>query len=227
MAKESIHAVMKAARLAAELTQQQLAERMETQQGVVSSRETGAQQGIPHEQLERLVAATGQSLTITPEGWALYQAQPARLPCYGPAPCGTPLHLDDDEVEPEPMELADLIDERLVADRHVLLRAQGDSMKPWINDGDLMVVDRHRVPQMNDIVAANVNEGLTVKRIAPHPQSGEPCLAPDNPAHDPIEIGDGDEVEVIGVVIGVLRRYIRLTGPDPFARAQQARRLRR
>jgi len=227
MARDSIHAVMKSARLAADLTQVELAERMETQQGVVSSRETGAQQGIPHEQIERLVAATGQSLTITPDGWSIYEPQTAKLPFYGPAPCGTPLHVDANEVEPEPVELADLIEERLVPGRHVLLRADGDSMKPWIHDGDLMVVDRQRIPQMNEIVAANVNDGLTVKRIAPHPQSGQPCLMPDNPAHDPIEIQDGDEVEVIGVVIGVLRRYVRLTGPDPVARAQQLRQGRR
>ncbi len=100
-------------------------------------------------------------------------------------------------------------------------------MKPFINDGDLMVVDRQRVPALSEIVAANLNGGLTVKRVAPHPDTGEPCLMPDNPAHDPILIDDGDEVAVVGVVIGVLRRYISLADHGPIARAQQVRRRKR
>ncbi len=43
------------------------------------------------------------------------------IPYYGPAPCGTPLLLED-EPEPEALELADLIDDPLQPGRHLLLR---------------------------------------------------------------------------------------------------------
>lgn len=146
---------------------------------------------------------------------------------YGPAPCGTPLYIEDADVEPAQLELDDVIDEPMIPGRHYVLQASGDSMEPAVCDGDWIVVDRQRQPQMNEIVAANLNGGLTIKRVVPDRATGRPSLMPDNDRHQPIALDDGDELQMLGVVVGVLRQYIRLVGPDPIARAQQTRRRRK
>ncbi|MCG3177469.1 MAG: LexA repressor [Candidatus Omnitrophica bacterium] len=146
---------------------------------------------------------------------------------YGPAPCGTPLFLDDEEVEPQQLELADVIEEPLTPGRHYVLQAEGDSMEPYIFEGDFMLVDHRRVPQVRDIVVANINDdGVTVKQLGPHPASGRLVLCPANPRHDPLELHELDEVDVQGVVIGCIRKFVSLVGPDPIARAQQTKRRR-
>ncbi len=208
MGQDSIHAVMRAARVEAGLTQVELAARMETQQGVVSSRETGAQQGIPHEQIERLVAATGRSLTITPQGWAIHEPETSRLPYYGPVPCGLPIRIDQPPVEE--IDLAWLTEGVWRPERHYLLRAEGDSMMPLIRHLDWLVVEARREPRMQQIVVATVNDETTVKRLVPHPESGEPMLAPTHDGYPIRELTEFDDFHIQGVVVGKLGRWVPL-----------------
>jgi SOS-response transcriptional repressor LexA len=205
-------------------TQSDLGDRLSADTSLISKRETG-RLGVPHEEIERLVAATGIPLVVTPDGWGMWNPTAATVEFYGPAPCGSPLYIED--AEPEPVELGDVIEEPLQPGRNFILRAEGDSMFPVIGDGDWIVVDRQRTPQINEVVAANLNGGLTIKRVVPHQATGRLCLMPDNQAHAPIELDDGDEVQVLGVVVGVLRHYIKLTGPDPIAKAQQTKKRKR
>ena len=208
MDSESIHAVMRAARVEAGLTQVELAALMDTQQGVVSSRETGAQQGIPHEQLERLVSATGCSLTVTPDGWAIAEPETVRLPYYGPVPCGVPIRIDEPPVQE--IDLRALTDGVWKPDRHYLLRAEGESMMPQIRHEDWLVVDSRMGPRLQHIVVATVNEETTVKRLVPHPETGDPMLAPTHEGYPVRELTEFDELHIQGVVVGKLGRFVAL-----------------
>lgn len=85
------------------------------------------------------------------------------------------------------------------------VRVRGDSMMgAGIFSGDLLVVDRAIAPCSGSVVIALVNGELTIKRL--HQQDGQISLLPENPDYSPIEISDGMEFAVWGVVTGVVRR---------------------
>ena len=87
-----------------------------------------------------------------------------------------------------------------------LFTVKGDSMVgSSIEDGDKVVVDRSLRPHHNDIVVAVVDTEYTIKRL--YKRSGKVELRPDNPAYQPITFNDGSELQVWGVVVGVVRRY--------------------
>ena len=81
--------------------------------------------------------------------------------------------------------------------------AEGDSMIDLgILDGDLMVIDRSLTPRHDDVVIADLNGGLTVKRLIQ--KSSGNFLMPANPDYPPIPITPGDEVHIWGVVVRVI-----------------------
>jgi repressor LexA len=83
-----------------------------------------------------------------------------------------------------------------------LLKVVGDSMiNAAIADGDWVVIRQQPVAENGDIVAAMIDGEATVKtfkRSADHI-----WLMPHNPAYTPIP---GDEAEILGKVVAVLRR---------------------
>lgn len=88
-----------------------------------------------------------------------------------------------------------------------LFRVQGHSMQGvGIMDGDKVVVDRSIEPQHNQIVIAVVDGEFTIKRL--FRKSGCIELRAENPAFAPIRFTDGSQLEVWGVVVGVVRRYV-------------------
>ena len=86
-----------------------------------------------------------------------------------------------------------------------LFRVTGESMiKAGIFPGDVLTVDRAREPQHNDIVVAVVDGEFTVKRLFWRP--GEIALQPENDDYEPIQIREGTELLIWGVVGGVVRK---------------------
>lgn len=84
------------------------------------------------------------------------------------------------------------------------VRVQGDSMRDaGIYPGDVLVVDRSLVARHGDTVIASVDGELTVKELC-H-RDGEICLLARNPAYPPITFAPPQELDVFGVVTGVVR----------------------
>ncbi|WP_228612849.1 translesion error-prone DNA polymerase V autoproteolytic subunit [Alkalimonas sp.] len=87
------------------------------------------------------------------------------------------------------------------------VRARGDSMRgAAIFDGDILLVDRALQAQHQDIVIASVNGDMTVKRLLLRPQL---MLQAANPKYPSIEIADGMEFELFGVVSSVIHQLKR------------------
>ncbi|MDY7574762.1 translesion error-prone DNA polymerase V autoproteolytic subunit [Actimicrobium sp. CCI2.3] len=85
-------------------------------------------------------------------------------------------------------------------------RVQGDSMTgARIFDGDMVVVDRSVAPKHRNIVLAVVNADYTIKRL--HKRAGVIELRAENPRYAPIQFGDGETLEIWGVVVGVVCRF--------------------
>ncbi len=98
------------------------------------------------------------------------------------------------------------LNEHLIAHREAtfFMRVQGHSMTgAGIQDGDLLVVDRSLEAGHGDIVVAVVDGELTVKRL--WRRGGRVRLLAENPAYAPIDLKDGQELAVWGVVTNIIR----------------------
>jgi len=100
------------------------------------------------------------------------------------------------------------VPEDLVGKRDTyVLRVKGDSMiDEQIRDGDYVIVEDRRVIDRNgEMVIALLNgSDVTLKRM--FREHGHVRLQPANPAMQPIIVQE-DQVQIQGVVIGVMRRY--------------------
>lgn len=120
-------------------------------------------------------------------------------------PAGLPSPADDYvEKRLDPSEY--LIDQ---VDATFFVTIQGESMiEAGLIPGDKAVVDRSKIPVIGDIVLAVVDGDFTIK-ILNRQKNGQPRLLPANASgqYQPIEIKEGTQFEVWGVVTGSFRRF--------------------
>ena len=131
-------------------------------------------------------------------------SEPIELPLYlHKVPAGFPSPADD------------YIADRLSLDQHLIahkeatffVRATGNSMvNAGIFDGDLLVVDKSITPQHGHIVIAVIDGELTVKRL--HQRDGQTLLKAENPRYKDIELKDGQELQVWGVVTSTIKKLV-------------------
>jgi repressor LexA len=122
------------------------------------------------------------------------------LPLLGFVAAGTPIEAvasNETIAVPE-----DLVGRR---DTYVL-RVRGDSMiDEQIRDGDLVIVEDRKMAENGEMVIALLGgTDATLKKF--YREHGRVRLQPANPAMQPILI-DPDQVQVQGVVVGVMRKY--------------------
>jgi len=110
---------------------------------------------------------------------------------------------------PSPAE--DYLDKKLDLNEYLIkhpgstffVKVKGDSMiGAGINSGDILIVDRSLEPKDKRIIVAVVNGDFTVKRVSK--RGDKLSLVSENPKYDPIEIKDGMDFEVWGVVTNVI-----------------------
>ena len=91
------------------------------------------------------------------------------------------------------------------------VRVEGDSMiNAGIFPNDILVVDRSIQAVQGDIVVASLYGEFTVKELV---LGAKPYLLPHNPAYPPIDIPEGGDLEIFGVVTNVVRNLrTRATG---------------
>ena len=119
------------------------------------------------------------------------------LPLAGQIAAGSPvLAVEEDER----IDFSSMFD----SDEHFCLRVKGDSMiEDQISEGDYVVVKKQDSCRDGEIVVALVDgQDATLKRF--YKESNRIRLEPANSKMKPIF---SDNVEIMGVVIGVVRRY--------------------
>lgn len=85
---------------------------------------------------------------------------------------------------------------------------EGDSMEgAEIFSGDILVVDKSVRPLHGHIVIAFVDGERLVKRL--YKRAGRVALIAENPAYPPLEIREGMDLDVWGVVIGKFKRLAK------------------
>ena len=143
--------------------------------------------------LRRAAPGVSRGLQIVRES-----VSPSSLPVLGTIAAGAPI----DALEtPEVLDLVDLVPPG--GDVYVL-RVRGNSMiEDSIRDGDLVLIERRNDPSPGEtVVAVLPGEVATLKRYHPEPD-GRIRLQPANSELAPLIV---EEVEIRGVVIGVIRR---------------------
>jgi repressor LexA len=131
-----------------------------------------------------------------------YLPEPS-VPLLGRIAAGRPIEAIEDA---DPVTLKDLIPLKPEDDAY-LLRVVGDSMvDDHIMDGDLVLVERTQDARDGEIVVAVVDGEATLKRFYREGDGGY-RLQPANAAMQPIFVRPPKQLEVRGVVRGVLRRY--------------------
>lgn len=121
------------------------------------------------------------------------------FPILGTIAAGTPIDVLE---TPEVLAFEELVPPG--SDVYVL-RVRGNSMiEDSIRDGDMVLVERRSNPVPGEtVVAVLPGEAATLKRFYREPD-GRIRLQPANEALEPILV---DQIEIRGVVIGVIRRY--------------------
>lgn len=98
------------------------------------------------------------------------------------------------------------LNEALIQHREAtfFLRVKGQSMvDAGIDDGDELIVDRAITPEHGRIVIAAVDGELTVKRF--YQRDGVVKLIAENPRYPDIELRDGQEMLIWGVVTRIIK----------------------
>ena len=84
-------------------------------------------------------------------------------------------------------------------------RVDGESMiEAWLDDGDLLVIDRSLEPKDGKIAVCFIDGEFTVKRL--QVTKDGVFLLPANPAYDPIEITESNNFQIWGIVTHVIKR---------------------
>ena len=112
-----------------------------------------------------------------------------------------------------PSPADDYVESKLDLNEHLIkhkaatffVKVTGDSMLgAGIHDGDMLIVDRALEAQNMSVVVAVVNGEFTVKRIKK--ENGRIWLMPENSKYEPMEMLEGSELEVWGVVTNVIHK---------------------
>ncbi len=127
---------------------------------------------------------------------------PLTLPLFGPIAAGFAAPVE------EQAEETVTLDDYLVHDKAstFLLRVKGDSMiEAGINEGDMVIVERGAEPRVGDIVVGVLDGEFTLKRLMK--DKGKFYLQAENSKYP--DLYALDELQVAGVVRGLIRKYGR------------------
>jgi len=85
------------------------------------------------------------------------------------------------------------------------VRVKGESMRDaGIHPGDFLMIDRSVTPVDRQIVVAMIDGEFTVKRF--RKRNGKITLEAENPAFQPIEVGEDQELTIWGAVTYIIHQ---------------------
>lgn len=146
------------------------------------------------------VKGSSRTISLTKEAYSLLKER--KIPVLGRVVAGSPIYSEID------------IDGEIVIDRdrfpknnYFSLKVKGDSMvEAGINEGDYIIIEPTNDIISGDIVVAMIDGEITLKRIYIKKDEGICILHPENKNLKDI-IVKGEEVEIIGKVVGLQRFY--------------------
>ena len=137
---------------------------------------------------------------------ATNRIKPMSLPYFDvKVVAGFPIPLNNDELAQD-IEVLKMLCPH--PDSSYLIRVQGRSMiEAGVNDGDIIIVDKsERNPTEKQIAVCELNGEYTLKRV--WRKEGSLWLVPANPEYPEIEITEGDDFSVWGVVTYIIHKPV-------------------
>jgi SOS regulatory protein LexA len=121
-----------------------------------------------------------------------------RVSIYGKIAAGKPIDINQE------IDAFYLPTDFEVNDNTFMLQVRGDSMiGADINDGDIVVINKQTSANNWDIVAAVIDESVTLKRLS---KMGDYiALISENPKYEAISLKD-EQLTILGVVVGVIKK---------------------
>ena len=123
------------------------------------------------------------------------------LPLLGTVAAGLPIEAIQDQ------DTVSVPHDMVRSGNNYVLRVKGNSMvDEQIRDGDYIIVNSRQTAENGEMVVALVNgDSATVKKFY-RERDGRIRLQPANPTMEPMYFS-ADEVEIQGIVVGVIRKY--------------------
>jgi repressor LexA len=122
----------------------------------------------------------------------------AGLPLLGLVAAGTPTQAVSQE---ERLEFADLFGDP----NYYALKVQGQSMiENHIDDGDFVIIRKQESAQNGERVVAMIDDEVTLKRY--FREKNRVRLEPANRSMEPIIVDADEDIKIIGVLVGVIRK---------------------
>ena len=133
-----------------------------------------------------------------------------KVPLLGEIPGGVPVEEFEDQSGDETVA----VDKALTINGDVFaLRVDGNSMiGVGIETGDIVIIRHQPIAADGDIVAASVNNKVTLKRLVNRPD--RIALEAENPEFKPIELTCYDSFRIIGKMVGILKHGVNVNGRE-------------
>jgi repressor LexA len=151
--------------------------------------------------IRRLPGPRGIQVLKDPSGKPLPpEEQVGYLPVYDRVTAGPPILARDEIVDYIPVPAA-----WLGGGEGFAVRVLTDSMVPTVHPGDIVIVRRQPAVAPGEIVVALFGDEAVLKRFAR--EADVLFLASDNPAYAPMRFTRGETIQILGKVVGLLRRF--------------------
>ena len=139
-----------------------------------------------------------RAIEIVDDDFNLVRREIVNVPLIGNVAAGEPIFAEQNIEGYFPL----LADDRPSGEA-LMLRVKGESMiNVGIYDGDHIIVHKQNTARNGDLVVALVDDSATVKTF--YKEKGHFRLQPENDTMEPIIV---NEVEILGTVAGLYRRY--------------------
>ena len=197
---------IKERRLALNLTQEELAQRLGLQKSAIAKYESGRVENIKRSVLAKMAEILECSPTYL-MGWDdeqpaapsysnIFPLQRTRFPLLGPIACGEPIFCNEDRES--------YVEAGTDIHADFCLKARGDSMTgARILDGDIVFIQKDAPLEDGQIYAVVIDDEATLKRVYYDAEDHMLQLVAENPAYKPlIYTGEKlDHVHILGKAI--------------------------
>lgn len=139
-----------------------------------------------------------RAIEIVSDEFNLTRREIVNVPVLGRVAAGEPIFAEQNIEGYFPV-----LSEDMPSGEAYMLKVRGESMiNVGIYDGDQIIVHRQNTANNGDLVVALVEDSATVKTF--YKEDGHFRLQPENDSMEPIIV---DQVEILGKVAGLFRRY--------------------
>lgn len=139
-----------------------------------------------------------RAIEIVDDEFNLTRREIVNIPLIGNVAAGEPIFAEQNIEGYFP-----LLSEDMPSGEAFMLKVRGESMiNVGIYDGDQIIVHKQNTANNGDLVVALVDDSATVKTF--YKEKGHYRLQPENDSMEPILV---DQVEILGKVAGLFRRY--------------------